>query len=360
MEDGTVSFDDIAAAQVGLAGHVRETPVWPFRVSSPGLDTDLLLKCEHMQVTGSFKIRGALNFVHNLDDASAQRGLVAMSAGNHAQGVALAARSRGASATIVVPQPRLWPRSRDARPGRPGRHPWGILEEARAEAFAIADREGRIFVPPFDDDAVIAGQGTVGLELVRQAPDVNEVLVPAGGGGLLAGVALALKHLRPGIRVIGVQSAAMDGIARSLAAGKPVAVGATRTIADGVAVSGPSERTFALIQRYVDEAVTVPDEAIAQAILAPGRAGEVRRRGRRGTRHRRCDERAIPSQRQSACGHLGRKHRYQPARVDGPTRARRSRSLPAPRRRGERHTGRTCPRLFSDRRGRGKHPRSRP
>ncbi|MCC6267274.1 MAG: threonine ammonia-lyase [Dehalococcoidia bacterium] len=269
MEDGTVSFDDIAAAQVGLAGHVRETPVWPFRVSSPGLDTDLLLKCEHMQVTGSFKIRGALNFVHNLDDASAQRGLVAMSAGNHAQGVALAARSRGASATIVVPAtaPLAKINATRALGARVVIH-GASLEEARAEAFAIADREGRIFVPPFDDDAVIAGQGTVGLELVRQAPDVNEVLVPAGGGGLLAGVALALKHLRPGIRVIGVQSAAMDGIARSLAAGKPVAVGATRTIADGVAVSGPSERTFALIQRYVDEVVTVPDEAIAQAILA--------------------------------------------------------------------------------------------
>ena len=167
------------------------------------------------------------------------------------------------------PQPRLWPKINATRAlgARVVIH-GASLEDARAEAFAIADREGRIFVPPFDDDAVIAGQGTVGLELVRQAPDIDEVLVPAGGGGLLAGVALALKHLRPGIRVIGVQSAAMDGIARSLAAGKPVAVGATRTIADGVAVSGPSERTFALIQRYVDEVVAVPDEAIAQAILA--------------------------------------------------------------------------------------------
>ena len=268
MAEPKVSLEDIVAAEQAISGQVRETPVWPLRVRSPGPDVDLLLKCEHLQLTGSFKIRGALNFVRQLSDDEAKRGLVAMSAGNHAQGVALAARARGIGATIVVPATAPLAKINATR-GLGARvvvH-GASLDEARAEAFAIVEREGRIFVPPFDSDAVIAGQGTIGLEIARQSRDVEEVLVPAGGGGLLAGVALALKHLRPGIKVIGVQSAAMDGIARSRAAKEPVSVAATRTIADGVAVSGPSERTFAIIERYVDDIVTVPDEAIAQAIL---------------------------------------------------------------------------------------------
>lgn len=263
-----LSFADIESAQEALAGHIRETPVWPLRVPSPGPDLDVLLKCEHLQLTGSFKVRGALNFVRQLSDEESKRGLVAMSAGNHAQGVALAARSRGISATIVVPASAPLAKINATRTlgARVVVH-GASLDEARAEAFAIAEREGRIFVPPFDHEAVIAGQGTVGLEIARQAPDIDEVLVPAGGGGLLSGVALALKQLKPGVRVIGVQSATMDGIAKSLAAKHPVAVPAARTIADGVAVSGPSERTFSLIAEYVDEVVTVSDEAVAQAIV---------------------------------------------------------------------------------------------
>ncbi|MFN0148242.1 MAG: pyridoxal-phosphate dependent enzyme [Dehalococcoidia bacterium] len=141
------------------------------------------------------------------------------------------------------------------------------LEEARAEAMAIAAAEGSVHVPPFDDDRIIAGQGTLGLELLDQEPDLAEVLIPAGGGGLLGGVALALKESNPRIRVIGVQSAAMDGIVRSRLAGRPAAAPPLRTIADGVAVAGPSERTFALVQRYVDDVVSVPDDAVARAIV---------------------------------------------------------------------------------------------
>jgi threonine dehydratase len=264
-----VQFADIEAARDALAGHIRETPVWPFRASSPGPDVDLLLKCEHLQAAGSFKIRGALNFVRQLSEVDAARGLVAMSAGNHAQGVAMAAATRGIQATIVVPAsaPLAKINATRALGARVIVH-GNSLDEARAEAFAIAEREQRVFVPPFDHDAIIAGQGTLGLEIARQAPDVEEVLVPAGGGGLLAGVALALKTVRPSLRVVGVQAAAMDGICRSLEAGKPVAAPPQRTIADGVAVSGPSQRTFDLIARYVDEVVSVPDEAIAHAIVA--------------------------------------------------------------------------------------------
>lgn len=267
-ESTAVTFEAIEEAASALASHIRETPVWPLHIPSPGPDLDVLLKCEQMQLTGSFKVRGALNFVRQLSPEESKRGLVAMSAGNHAQGVALAAAAQGISATIVVPASAplakiTATRALGARVVVQG----ASLDEARAEAFAIAEREGRIFVPPFDSDAVIAGQGTIGLEILRQAPEAEEVLVPAGGGGLLAGVALALKHLRPGIRVVGVQSAAMDGVARSLVAGKRVEVPSVRTIADGVAVSGPSQRTFDLIARYVDEVVAVPDEAIAQAIV---------------------------------------------------------------------------------------------
>lgn len=264
----SLTFSDVEAAASALRGHIRETPVWPLRIPSPGLDHELLLKCEHLQVTGSFKARGAFNFVRQLSEADAKRGLVAMSAGNHAQGVALAARTRGIDATIVVPAaaPLAKINATRALGARVIVH-GASLDEARAEAFSIAEREHRIFVPPFDHDAIIAGQGTVGLEVLKQAAEVDEVLVPAGGGGLLAGVALAIKAIRPDVRVVGVQSAAMDGIARSFAAKRVTTVAPIRTIADGVAVSGPSERTFALIQRYVDDIVTVPDEAIAQAIV---------------------------------------------------------------------------------------------
>ncbi len=263
-----ITVTDIEAAAEALKGQIRDTPVWPLRVPSPGPDQDILLKCEHLQLTGSFKIRGALNFVRQLSTEDAKRGLVAMSAGNHAQGVALAARLRGIPATIVVPASAPLAKINATRAlGATVIVHGASLDEARAEAFAIAERERRIFVPPFDHDAIIAGQGTVGLEILRQAPDVDEVLVPAGGGGLLAGIAAAIKTARPDIRVVGVQSAAMDGIARSFAAHQPVTTGAHRTIADGVAVSGPSQRTFDLIEKHVDEVVTVGDEAIAQAIV---------------------------------------------------------------------------------------------
>jgi len=263
-----ITLADIEAAQAALRPQVRETPVWPLRVPSPGPDHDILLKCENLQLTGSFKVRGALNFLRFVADDDARRGLVAMSAGNHAQGVALAAALRGVPATIVVPVSAPLAKINATRAlGATVVVHGASLDEARAEAFAIAGREGRLFVPPFDDDAVIAGQGTIGLEIVRQAPDIEEVLVPAGGGGLLAGVATAVKSVRPDVRVVGVQASAMDGIVRSFAADRLVTTSSQRTIADGVAVSGPSERTFELIEKHVDEMVSVGDEAIAQAIV---------------------------------------------------------------------------------------------
>ncbi|HMO55109.1 MAG TPA: threonine ammonia-lyase [Tepidiformaceae bacterium] len=261
----TVTLQQVRDAAAIIAPNVRRTPLWPMAL--PGGRT-VHLKLENLQVTGSFKARGAFNFMHGLDATAAHNGLVAMSAGNHAQGVALAARERGIPVTVVMPAAAPLAKVISARElGAKVILHGASLDEARAEATAIAGREGRIFVPPFDDDTIIAGQGTVGLEIVEQHPAVEEVLVPAGGGGLLAGGALAIKALRPGVRVVGVQAKAMDGIAESLAAGKAVRTGSSRTIADGVAVSGPSERTFELIQQYVDEVVTVSEEAIAHAVV---------------------------------------------------------------------------------------------
>ncbi len=263
-----VTLEGIRQAREAIRGSVRETPVWPSYALEAELGLPVLMKCEQLQRTGSFKMRGAANFVHQLSATEAKRGLVAASAGNHAQGVALAGAGRGISVTVVMPVFAPLAKVRAAEGyGAAVILKGNSLEDARTEAKAIAASEGRLYVPPFDDDAVINGQGTLGLELLEQAPGMRELLVPAGGGGLLAGVACAIKELKPRVRVIGVQSEAMDGIVQSLAAGQPVAAQPSRTIADGVAVAGPSERTFALIDRYVDDVISVPEDAIARAIV---------------------------------------------------------------------------------------------
>lgn len=267
MAEHGVSLATIRAARDRIAPHVHTTPLWPSNLLSELTGVPVLMKCEQLQRAGSFKIRGAANFVGQLAAADRARGLVAASAGNHAQGVALAGAAAGIAVTVVMPSAAPLAKAAAARGygARVVLH-GASLEEARAEALAIADREGRLFVPPFDDDAVISGQGTIGLELLDQDPEIEEILVPAGGGGLLAGVAVAVKALNPRVRVVGVQSRAMDGIRRSLEAGGVLASPAARTIADGVAVAGPSERTFALVRAYADEVIACPDEAIAHAM----------------------------------------------------------------------------------------------
>ena len=264
----SVSLSDIEAAREAIADRIRLTPVWPSLTLEGIAGVPVVQKCEQMQRTGSFKIRGALNVVRGLSATGRKRGLITASAGNHAQGVALAAREAGIEATVVMPvlaplSKATATESHGARVVRFG----ASLEDAREHAQVLAERDGRLYVPPFDDDAVIAGQGTLGLELLEQVPDIAEVIVPAGGGGLLAGVATAVKARRPEVRVIGVQAAAMDGLCRSFAAGEVRTVPPARTLADGAAVAGPSERTFAIIQAHVDEMVSCGDTAIAQAIV---------------------------------------------------------------------------------------------
>lgn len=268
LHSAGVSLESIREARAAIADSVRVTPMWPSAALQAVAGAPVFLKCEQMQLTGSFKIRGATNFVAGLDAASAKQGLVAASAGNHAQGIAVAGTSRGINVVVVMPETAPLAKITACREYGARVVLAGVsLEQARAEAMVIAGRDGRLYVPPFDDDAVIAGQGTIGLEILEQRPDVEEVLVPAGGGGLLGGIAAAIKALRPRVRVVGVQSAAMDGICQSLAAHRPVMTPVARTIADGVAVAGPSERTFGLIERYVDDMAAVNDDAIAHAIV---------------------------------------------------------------------------------------------
>lgn len=263
----TVDLASIERAAAIVAPSIRPTPAWPSPILEQLAGVPVLLKCEQLQRTGSFKVRGALNFVANLPPGHIG-GLIAASAGNHAQGIAYAASLRGIPVTVVMPAFAPLAKVNAARGYGATVVLHGLsLEDARDHALGLAEERGLVYVPPFDNDHIIAGQGTLGLDLLAQAPGLAEVIVPAGGGGLLAGVATAIKEANPAIRVIGAQAAAMDGVARSFAGGSIVQVPARRTIADGVAVAGPSERTFALIRRYVDEVVTVPEEAIAHALV---------------------------------------------------------------------------------------------
>lgn len=256
---------EIVRARERIAGKVRVTPVLPSTLLSRHAGAEVLLKCENLQRTGSFKLRGATNMLATLD---AGTDVVAASAGNHAQAVALAAAERGLRSTVVMPQNAPLAKRRATEDyGAEVVLVDGPLSSAIDRAQEIATATGATFVPPFDHPLIVAGQGTLGLEVIEQAADVQTVIVPAGGGGLLAGVAAAVKGANPGVRVVGVQTAAMPGIARSIEEQRALAVPATRTIADGAAVAGPSALTYDLVHEFVDEVVQVSEEAIAQAIV---------------------------------------------------------------------------------------------
>ena len=261
---GALTLDDVQAARRRLEGHVHPTPSLPSAALGEIAGVPVYLKCENLQRTGSFKIRGA----HNMLAARAPQAVVAASAGNHAQGVALAARERGIAATVVMPKTAPLAKQRATRGyGAEVILVQGGLAEAITHARGLAAAHGWLFVPPFDAPEVVAGQGTVGLEVLEQLPECSTVLVPTGGGGLLAGIALAVKSQRPDIRVVGVQSAAMPGLLTSRAAREPRTVERARTIADGVAVAGPSALTYGLVERYVDDLVEVAEGEIASAIV---------------------------------------------------------------------------------------------
>jgi threonine dehydratase len=247
---------------------VKETPVLSSRTLSERAGGTVAFKAENLQRTGSFKLRGALSKLAALGDACAG-GVVTGSAGNHAQAVAYAARARGLSCHVFMPEPAPIAKVEAARGlGAHVEMVGSTVDDALLAAREMADRDDRVaFVHPFEDPQVIAGQGTLGLELLDQIPDLSRVIVPVGGGGLVSGVAIALKSARPAIDVIGVQVASCAPVRESLAAGKPIPVASALTIADGIAVKRPGDLTLALIDRWVDDVVAVEEDEVAEAMV---------------------------------------------------------------------------------------------
>lgn len=232
-------------------------------------EAHIFLKPENLQHTGSFKLRGAYYKISQLTDEEKARGVIACSAGNHAQGVALGAAHNGIKAVICLPAGA--PISKVEATKSYGAEVVmvpGVYDDAYERAISLRDEEGYTFVHPFDDPKVIAGQGTIGLEILEEMPDVEAVIVPIGGGGLIAGVAFALKMLRPDVKVYGVQAEGAPSMAHSISEGHKVHLDSVRTVADGIAVKEPGDLTYSLVKEYVDEVVTVSEDEIAAAILA--------------------------------------------------------------------------------------------
>jgi threonine dehydratase len=270
----TVGLADIEAARELLTGVAIETPMEESRWLSALAGGPVSLKCENLQRTGSFKARGAYVRIARLSAEERAHGVVAASAGNHAQGVALAAQLLGIKATVFMPEGAPIPKEKATRGyGADVVFHGRYLEDALVEAHAFAERTGAVLIHPFDHVDIVAGQGTAGLEILEQTPDVETVLVPTGGGGLLAGVAIAIKERcrvlgRPGVRVVGVQAEGAAAYPGSLAHGAPVPLQSMSTMADGIAVGRPGDITFAAVRDHVDEIITVSEDALARAELA--------------------------------------------------------------------------------------------
>ncbi len=263
-----VSVEDVEAAEARIAGKVRETPMLSAGELSRRVGARVLLKAENLQVTGSFKARGATNMIAQLSAEALGCGVVAASAGNHAQAVAWAARDAGARSVLVMPaQAPLAKVAAVRQYGGEVRFVEGGFDEAGTEAKRLAEDEGLTMVHAFDQPPVVAGQGTAGLEIARQGPEVSLVVVPLGGGGLIAGIGLALAARLPRARVVGVQAEACAPYIDSLAAHKPIGARSANTICDGIAVKRPGDFTLPLVERYVDEVVTVSDDQVAEAMV---------------------------------------------------------------------------------------------
>jgi len=263
-----LTLADILAARERIGSAIYQTPCARSEMLSRITGQSVFLKLENLQMTGSFKERGALNKIATLTAEQARRGVVAASAGNHAQGVAYHATERGMRSVIVMPLTTPLVKVTATRGfGAEVVLHGGNYDEACAEATRLCEAEGMTFIHPFDDPLVIAGQGTIGLELMEQIEDLEAVVVPIGGGGLIGGIACAVKESNPKIRVIGVQTSRLPSMRDAVAAHHPVTLEPATTIADGIAVRRAGEVTFPVVEKYVDEIVTVDEDEIASAIL---------------------------------------------------------------------------------------------
>ncbi len=264
----SIGLADVLAARERLRGSIYESPCPHSIMLSALTGQQVYLKLENLQMTGSFKERGALNRIAMLTPEQAARGVIAASAGNHAQGVAYHATKRGIRALIVMPLTTPLVKVTATRDfGAEVLLHGANYDEACAEAVRLCDEQQLTFIHPFDDAGVMAGQGTIGLELLEQVPQLEAVVVPIGGGGLIGGIACAIKESHPQIRIVGVQTSRLPSMQAAVEAHHPVTVDPATTIADGIAVRRAGDLTFPLVERYVDEIVTVEEDEIASAIL---------------------------------------------------------------------------------------------
>ncbi|MCI6262191.1 MAG: threonine ammonia-lyase [Olsenella sp.] len=262
-----LSLDKIYHAAYVLKGVARKTDLIAAPQLVPGLD-ELYLKTENLQVTGSFKLRGAYYKISQLPKEALDKGIIACSAGNHAQGVALAATHMGVKSIVCMPDGApIMKVENTRRLGAEVRLVPGTYDDAHDEAVRLQEETGATFIHPYDDEDVIAGQGTIGLEIMDTLDDVDAVIVPVGGGGLISGVACAVKNLKPSCKVYGVQAKGASAMVDAFHAGKWGASDTAVTFADGIAVKNPGDLTFKMAQKYVDDMVTVSDDEIAAAIL---------------------------------------------------------------------------------------------
>ncbi|MET3806680.1 threonine dehydratase [Nakamurella sp. UYEF19] len=265
---GLIGVEEIEAAAELLRGVIRYTPMESSRPLNLMVGGPVFLKCENLQRTGSFKIRGAYTRISRLSDAERSNGVVAASAGNHAQGVALAAALLGCEATVYMPVGASIAKLTATRAYGATVHLHGeTLDEALIEARAFAERTGAILVHPFDHPDIVRGQGTVGLEILEQVPEVATIVVSAGGGGLLSGIAAAVKARRPDVQIVGVQAEQAAAWPGSLAAGRPVRLMKMSTLADGIAVGEPTDLTYSHVSGLVDDMVTVSEDQLSRAML---------------------------------------------------------------------------------------------
>ena len=261
-----LTLDKVYHAAFVLKNVIRETDL--IRAPKINREAEIYLKTENLQNTGSFKLRGAYYKISQLSEEEKAKGVIACSAGNHAQGVALAAQQSGIPAIICIPDGAPISKVENTKSyGARVELVKGVYDDAYRRACELQQETGCTFIHPFDDPDVIAGQGTIGLELLNQLPDMDAVIVPVGGGGLISGVAFAIKSLNPNVKVYGVQAAGAPSMAHALEKGEPEALDRVSTFADGIAVKCPGDLTFALTQKYVDGVVTVTDDEIATAVL---------------------------------------------------------------------------------------------
>lgn len=263
-----MNLDDIIIAREKMKGIVHTTPLDYSKTFSQLAKNEVFLKLENLQKTGSFKVRGSYNKLINLSEEELQKGVVAASAGNHAQGVAYSSHMLGIPCTIVMPKGA--PLSKVLATKQYGAEvilEGNVFDEALAFALELKEQKGATFIHAFDDDWVIAGQGTVGLEILDQLPDVEAIVCPVGGGGLIAGLAMAVKEKNPHISVYGVQAAACPSMKQSLTEEKPIMIASSPTMADGIAVKKPGLKNFELVQKYVDDIYCVDEMEIARTML---------------------------------------------------------------------------------------------